>query len=82
MIIIGDIIMSDQDAKTTRQISKETILKREFNGLKKELAAIDDKIASFEDLQEAREAIVLRLPLVQQELMAEMGLDIEFDKGA
>ena len=82
MIIIGDIIMSDQDVKTTRQISKETILKREFNGLKKELAAIDDKIASFEDLQEAREAIVLRLPLVQQELMAEMGLDIEFDKGA
>jgi|APSaa5957512576_1039674.scaffolds.fasta_scaffold211186_1 hypothetical protein len=82
MIIIGDIIMSDQDVKTTRQISKETILKREFNGLKKELATIDAKIASFEDLQEAREAIVLRLPLVQQELMAEMGLDIEFDKGA
>jgi len=82
MIIIGDIIMSDQDVKTTRQISKETILKREFNGLKKELATIDDKIASFEDLQEAREAIVLRLPLVQQELMAEMGLDIEFDKVA
>ena len=82
MIIIGDIIMSDQDAKTTRQISKETILKREFNGPKKELAAIDDKIASFEDLQEAPEAIVLRLPLVQQELMAEMGLDIEFDKVA
>jgi len=74
--------MSDQDVKTTRQISKETILKREFNGLKKELATIDAKIASFEDLQEAREAIVLRLPLVQQELMAEMGLDIEFDKGA
>ena len=82
MIIIGDIIMSDQDVKTTRQISKETILKREFNGLKKELATIDAKIAYFEDLQEAREAIVLRLPLVQQELMAEMGLDIEFDKGA
>ena len=82
MIIIGDIIMSDQDVKTTRQISKETILKREFNGLKKELATIDAKIATFEDLQEAREAIVLRLPLVQQELMAEMGLDIEFDKGA
>ena len=82
MIIIGDIIMSDQDVKTTRQISKETILKREFNGLKKELATIDAKIASFEDLQEAREAIVLRLRLVQQELMAEMGLDIEFDKGA
>jgi len=82
MIIIGDIIMSDQDVKTTRQISKETILKREFNGLKKELATIDAKIASFEDLQEAREAIVLRLPLVQQELMAEMGLDIEFDKVA
>lgn len=74
--------MPNDTTKKTRQPSRETILKREFNIMKKELPMIEKQIEALRsaetkiaELTTRHEAIINRLPIVKSELITEMGLD-------
>jgi len=70
------------DTTKTRTPSRETVLKREFNAMKKELPMIERQIEALKsaenkiaELTSRHQEILNRLPIVKSELIAEMGLD-------
>lgn len=70
------------DTTKTRTPSRETVLKREFNAMKKELPMIERQIETLRsaetkinELTARHEEILNRLPIVKSELITEMGLD-------
>jgi len=65
--------MVDKPIKRTQ--SRETLLKREFNALKKELATIEQKIQDFEDLEVKKAELEELIPKAKAALITEMGLD-------
>jgi|25BtaG_2_1085352.scaffolds.fasta_scaffold01930_10 tetrahydromethanopterin S-methyltransferase subunit G len=74
--------MPNDTTKKTRQPSRETVLKREFNAMKKELPMIERQIEALKsaenkiaELTSRHQEILNRLPIVKSELIAEMGLD-------
>jgi len=74
--------MPNDTTKKTRQPSRETVLKREFNAMKKELPMIEQQIEALKsaenkiaELTSRHQEILNRLPIVKSELIAEMGLD-------
>lgn len=74
--------MTNDTTKKARQPSRETVLKREFNAMKKELPMIERQIEALRSaetkiaqLTARHEEIINRLPIVKSELITEMGLD-------